>query len=369
MGSGKRSRTRWAHVRLGTVGLCLCLSFACLAEDMLTAESFEEQITRGPRLRKKVKIDAEDGYTSAESSAFISMPTILFEKGFHALLPSSKRQLDEIAKAMVRIPTRGPIMRLKEKTKKSPMRILIEGHTCDLGPLSVNQDLSERRARSVRDYLAANGVDASLLECRAWGPERPAVPNTDEAARKKNRRVDFILRWHQDVVSQATTGTRGLIETTTATEKYLEVTFEAYLESVNGRRVTGDAIDVLRTGDGIRIAFHVLEGCHVYVLCLGSQGKAGWVWPADASAAVYGVWCYYESEKLVPGPTKDDFFPLTPPTGQEIAFVIATHGPVKNPIGLPALLEGYGAKLTAQILRDSTGAKDAELHMLVINHQ
>ena len=71
------------------------------AAEVLSADELERQLTRGPVIRKKVKIDEKDDYTSPETSAFISMPSILFVKGSAKLESSSMRQLDEMAKALV----------------------------------------------------------------------------------------------------------------------------------------------------------------------------------------------------------------------------------------------------------------------------
>lgn len=66
------------------------------------------------------------------------------------------------------------------------------GHCCDLGTNEYNFGLGERRAESVRSYLAALGVDADRIRTLSKGEEDPAVPNV-EGQRYKNRRVEFQL--------------------------------------------------------------------------------------------------------------------------------------------------------------------------------
>jgi OOP family OmpA-OmpF porin len=76
--------------------------------------------------------------------------------------------------------------------KNSEMRIEVEGHTDNRGPANYNVRLSERRAASVRKYLASHGVGADRLVSHGFGPNRPLVPNDTEQNRALNRRVQFI---------------------------------------------------------------------------------------------------------------------------------------------------------------------------------
>ena len=75
----------------------------------------------------------------------------------------------------------------------------IDGHTDGKGADPYNQRLSERRADSVRRWLAANGV-ASSMTSRGWGKTKPVAPNTmpngadDPEGRQKNRRVEITVK-------------------------------------------------------------------------------------------------------------------------------------------------------------------------------
>lgn len=76
---------------------------------------------------------------------------------------------------------------------------LIEGHTDGKGSNQYNQRLSERRADSVRRWLAAAGVKTKM-SARGWGKMKPVAPNTnpdgsdDPVGRQKNRRVEITVR-------------------------------------------------------------------------------------------------------------------------------------------------------------------------------
>jgi outer membrane protein OmpA-like peptidoglycan-associated protein len=75
----------------------------------------------------------------------------------------------------------------------------IEGHTDGKGADRYNQRLSERRAESVRRWLAANGV-ATRMTARGWGKTKPVAANTkpngadDPEGRQKNRRVEITVK-------------------------------------------------------------------------------------------------------------------------------------------------------------------------------
>jgi outer membrane protein OmpA-like peptidoglycan-associated protein len=72
-------------------------------------------------------------------------------------------------------------------------RLAIEGHTDDVGDDAYNLALSERRAAAVKAYLVHKGVAADRIEARGFGETRPVVPNTDDASRRRNRRVELIV--------------------------------------------------------------------------------------------------------------------------------------------------------------------------------
>lgn len=68
-------------------------------------------------------------------------------------------------------------------------RVLIEGHTDSAGRDDYNDQLSLKRAVSVRDYLVAHGVRADGLEVTGAGRRVPLTPDEGRAA--VNRRVEF----------------------------------------------------------------------------------------------------------------------------------------------------------------------------------
>ncbi|MFH1808361.1 MAG: OmpA family protein [Pseudomonadota bacterium] len=72
-------------------------------------------------------------------------------------------------------------------------KIRIEGHTDDISSEEFNLELSQKRAEAVRDFLVAQGVEANRLEAQGFGESRPIDRRQTEAAREKNRRVEFNI--------------------------------------------------------------------------------------------------------------------------------------------------------------------------------
>lgn len=73
-------------------------------------------------------------------------------------------------------------------------RLTIVGHTDSTGSEATNNPLSLERARSVRDYLSARGVQPANIDVSGRGEREPIADNSSEAGRARNRRVEMFLR-------------------------------------------------------------------------------------------------------------------------------------------------------------------------------
>lgn len=85
--------------------------------------------------------------------------------------------------------------RIVELMSKNPeMKILVEGHTDNIGTTEYNIGLSERRAGAVVNYLSEKGIAKDRLQSKGWGKSRPIASNDDEiGGREFNRRVEFKI--------------------------------------------------------------------------------------------------------------------------------------------------------------------------------
>ncbi|MBF2717818.1 OmpA family protein [Agrobacterium vitis] len=69
----------------------------------------------------------------------------------------------------------------------------VNGHTDSTGGLQHNQDLSQRRAESVLDYLGSQGVDPRRMSAMGFGPSQPIATNATPQGRAQNRRVEVAI--------------------------------------------------------------------------------------------------------------------------------------------------------------------------------
>lgn len=72
--------------------------------------------------------------------------------------------------------------------------VIVQGHTDSTGTEEHNQALSERRARSVENELISRGVDRGRIAGMGFGEAQPVADNSSSEGRRRNRRVDVMLR-------------------------------------------------------------------------------------------------------------------------------------------------------------------------------
>jgi outer membrane protein OmpA-like peptidoglycan-associated protein len=72
--------------------------------------------------------------------------------------------------------------------------ISIHGHTDNVGNSIDNKDLSTNRAQTIYNYLIKEGIDKKRLQFMGFGEDKPVASNDSSRGRKKNRRVEFLVR-------------------------------------------------------------------------------------------------------------------------------------------------------------------------------
>ena len=88
--------------------------------------------------------------------------------------------------------TLGNLARTLEQFRET--RIVVAGHTDNVGSDAANLRLSQRRAYSVRNYLIDQGVSARRMQAVGYGETRPVSNNETADGRAKNRRVEITLQ-------------------------------------------------------------------------------------------------------------------------------------------------------------------------------
>jgi outer membrane protein OmpA-like peptidoglycan-associated protein len=114
----------------------------------------------------------------------ITLPSsLMFRTNQSVLLVSARPKLDEVASALKKMPDR---------------TLLIEGHTDAVGSEEKNIELSERRAKAVRDYLVSKGVPGERVTTQGVGKSRPIADNSTTEGRALNRRVEIVIQKSND---------------------------------------------------------------------------------------------------------------------------------------------------------------------------
>ena len=81
-----------------------------------------------------------------------------------------------------------------ELLKQNPTtRIQVQGHADERGTAEYNLALGDRRAETVRKFLASLGVSPRRVFTISYGEERPADPEHNESAWSLNRRAQFLV--------------------------------------------------------------------------------------------------------------------------------------------------------------------------------
>jgi outer membrane protein OmpA-like peptidoglycan-associated protein len=108
----------------------------------------------------------------------LTLGDTLFATGKSELKSGATANLDRLATFMTQYPQR---------------TAAIEGFTDSMGTDEYNQDLSQRRADSVKRYLVGQGIDAARLSSAGRGEEAPVGDNESTSGRQQNRRVEVII--------------------------------------------------------------------------------------------------------------------------------------------------------------------------------
>jgi len=104
--------------------------------------------------------------------------SVLFRSAESTLMPPARVKLDQVASALQAIKARN---------------LIVEGHTDSQGSDAFNQDLSQRRADAVRDYLVQGGYPANRIQSHGQGEGSPIAKNASPEGRANNRRVEIVI--------------------------------------------------------------------------------------------------------------------------------------------------------------------------------
>lgn len=113
-----------------------------------------------------------------ETEQTMVLKNVLFDFNDHRLSPESLPELDKVANFLKENPT---------------LEVEISGHTDNTGSREYNIELSEKRAKSIVDYLSAT-INTARLKWKGYGPDRPIGDNNTDEGRALNRRSEMKIQ-------------------------------------------------------------------------------------------------------------------------------------------------------------------------------
>ena len=108
----------------------------------------------------------------------VNMSDVLFDTGKYTLRAGAREKLARVAGILAGHPG---------------LQMLVEGYTDSVGSETSNQQLSEHRATSVRDYLTGTGIPAASVTAKGLGETLPVATNDTASGRQQNRRVELVV--------------------------------------------------------------------------------------------------------------------------------------------------------------------------------
>jgi outer membrane protein OmpA-like peptidoglycan-associated protein len=125
----------------------------------------------------------------------VSMSDVLFDTGKYSLKPGAREKLAKVAGILLAYPG---------------LNIEVGGYTDNVGGDAMNQNLSENRAGSVRDYLVQQGVSTNSVSAKGFGNTLPVASNDSSAGRQQNRRVELLVSG--DAIGSPVNATTGSLQ-------------------------------------------------------------------------------------------------------------------------------------------------------------
>ena len=149
---------------------------------VVTADGYaidRRSVAVSPGDQQLIEIELKTTKIKMEDKQIVILDKVYFETAKAVIKPVSFELLDEVATTIVANPQIG--------------NVEVSGHTDAQGSDSYNKQLSDDRARAVREYLIARGVKPERLVAKGYGEELPIASNKTNSGRAQNRRVEFMI--------------------------------------------------------------------------------------------------------------------------------------------------------------------------------
>ncbi|MCE8022186.1 TolC family outer membrane protein [Halomonas sp. MCCC 1A11036] len=257
----------------------LMQSLGVMRDDMPTlAELGSDGVALDPQALCPVEGPA--GFTLADFTGGIGEPErapdvtlsadALFAVNSAELGPDSRQELASLAEQI--------------RSRTDLARVFIAGHADSTGSDAINDPLSQRRADSVGDYLASQGVDRDLIETRGYGSRQPVASNDTVEGRRQNRRVEVTLervgenldmtsvqQWPADAHQEATQAVEPSVADVWAAQRPVASVYREVQVEVHGEVALGELSAAAQAEPQ---AVGVEQGAYLQVAALSDAQRA-----------------------------------------------------------------------------------------------
>ena len=153
-------------------------------QDRLAAANSDQQLKQAVQDREELRAKLLQQFNlifatrDTARGLIVNLSDVLFDTGKSTLRPIAREKLAKISGIVLAYPD---------------LRLAIEGNTDSVGSDAMNQQLSEQRADSVRDYLAKENIPAASMTSQGFGKTQPVASNDTAEGRQQNRRVELVV--------------------------------------------------------------------------------------------------------------------------------------------------------------------------------
>jgi outer membrane protein OmpA-like peptidoglycan-associated protein len=150
----------------------------------LAAASSDQQLAKAVQEREALRANLLQQFNAIFATRdtargrIVNLSDVLFDSGKSTLRAGTREKLAKLSGIVLAYPG---------------LRLAIEGNTDSVGSDAMNQQLSEQRANSVRDYLANENIPAASMTSQGLGKTQPVASNDTAEGRQQNRRVELIV--------------------------------------------------------------------------------------------------------------------------------------------------------------------------------
>lgn len=171
---------------------------AQIASEQGERARLEEQVNSAEERRRKLMLNksSEEATRARDEAEMLRkrMEELQAERTDRGMVLTLGDVLFDLNKADLKSSGEQTIGRLAQFMREyEDRRVRVEGYTDSTGNDGYNQELSERRAQSVRDALVSQGIERRRVETNGYGEQYPVASNDTSAGRQQNRRVEIVI--------------------------------------------------------------------------------------------------------------------------------------------------------------------------------